>query len=382
MRITEAIRALRRGEPPALGSVPPRVLDLLAAAESRRGRVMELSSLSRCLAAIRHCQPDRVPVTPLANAAARRLVGVSFPEYSTDPYKAAEVICASLEIVGGDMAILLLDLAVEAEGFGQPVLYPEHSTARPDYDRPIIRDVSDYDRIRPVDLADCKRMQNFLTTTRLVVKRTGFSSLVAGFVFGPLGVLSMMRGAQNLFMDCMSHPRKVARACEAITETLLAFTGAQCDAGAAGVAIDSLFASATCLSKNTWEAIEGPFCREIANLIRKKGRAVGIHNCGHGIYFDAQIRSMDPEIISFAQLPDDCASLREVKEKYGGRVTLLGLVPTPLLVHGTPRQVMDEAQREIEILGRDGGFILAPGCEYPPNLDLTNAFALVRAARG
>jgi uroporphyrinogen decarboxylase len=70
----------------------------------------------------------------------------------------------------------------------------------------------------------------------------------------------------------------------------------------------------------------------------------------------------------------------DLKKRYGRAVTLIGYVPTPLLVSGTPRQVMDECRRQIDNLADGGGFILAPGCEYPPNLSLVNAMALVRAA--
>jgi uroporphyrinogen decarboxylase len=41
---------------------------------------------------------------------------------------------------------------------------------------------------------------------------------------------------------------------------------------------------------------------------------------------------------------------------------------------------MDECRRQIDVLAKDGGYILAPGCEYPPNIPLTNAFAMVKAA--
>jgi uroporphyrinogen decarboxylase len=33
------------------------------------------------------------------------------------------------------------------------------------------------------------------------------------------------------------------------------------------------------------------------------------------------------------------------------------------------------------VLAPRGGFILAPECEYPPNIPLTNAFALIKAAQ-
>jgi uroporphyrinogen decarboxylase len=42
---------------------------------------------------------------------------------------------------------------------------------------------------------------------------------------------------------------------------------------------------------------------------------------------------------------------------------------------------MDECRRQIDVLAKGGGFVLAPGCEYPPNIPLTNAFAIVEAAK-
>ena len=89
---------------------------------------------------------------------------------------------------------------------------------------------------------------------------------------------------------------------------------------------------------------------------------------------------MEPEAISFAHLPDDCRTPKELKERYGDQVTLVGYIPTPLLVAGTPQEVTDACREQIEVLAKDGGYILAPGCEYPPNIPLTNAMAMVRAA--
>ena len=71
------------------------------------------------------------------------------------------------------------------------------------------------------------------TTRWALVSRNAIRlrGIVTGFVFGPLGVLSMMRGAENLFKDCLLHPQKVMQACETITGVLIEFVLAQCDAG-------------------------------------------------------------------------------------------------------------------------------------------------------
>ncbi len=381
MDFFKILEHLKEGQIPPLNKFSEPLLNAAASLASMRGRWTELSSVERSLAAFRHKEPDRVPVTPVMGAAARQIKGISFREFSLDAEKAADVFMSGFDFVGGDLVILLLDLSVEAADFGQEVIFPENSTARPNYDNPRIKDVEDYKKLKPIDFTAARRMPMFVDLCRIMVERVGFQGIVSGFVFGPLGVLGMMRGAEHLFKDCINYPKEVCRACETITEVLLEFTQAQCDAGVPVIIIDTLFASGNGLSKSLWEEIEGPFAREISRKIKENGLSVGIHNCGHDIYFDAQIRSMEPEAISFAHLPDDCKSPQELKERYGDQVTLVGYIPTPLLVDGSPQEVMDACRRQIDVLGKGGGYILAPGCEYPPNIPLTNGIAMVKAAQ-
>jgi uroporphyrinogen decarboxylase len=380
MKIMDTIKKLKQGEVPHLGTISDAVLDFAVGASRFRSRFQSVSSLERVLTAVRHKEPDRVPVTPILSGGARQISGISYPDHSLNADKTAQSFLDGWKFVGGDLVLLMLDLSLEAADFGQKIVYPDNSTPYPDYDHPVIRDVDDYDRIQSFDPLKSPRMSEFVRLCRIMVKEVGLKSIVTGFVFGPLGVLAMMRGAELLFKDCVLYPKKVQKACEIITGVLIEYVQAQCDAGVPAVAIDSLFASKTGLPKKLWEEIEGPFVSEISRVIKDNGLIVGVHNCGHDPYFDAQIRSMEPEVMSFAHLPDDCKDRKELKTKYGDRVTLLGYVATPLLVHGTPTEVMDECRRQIDDLAPGGGFILAPGCEYPPGIPLTNAIAIIKAA--
>ncbi len=378
--ILEILKQLLQGRMPPLHTVPAPLLDAVTSVSSLRGKVSSLSSLERVVTAFRNKQPDRVPVTPILCSGARQIAGISFPDFALDAAKASQVFVDGFEFVGGDFVILLLDLSVEAADFGQAMIYPEESTPRPDYDKPIIKDPDDYVRITTIDFSQARRMQEFVKLCRLTVEKIGLRGIVSGFVFGPLGVLGMMRGAEAMFRDCLLYPDKVKKACETITEVLIEFVQAQCETGIGAIAIDTLFASRNGLSKTLWEEIEGPFAREISKAITEKGIITGIHNCGHDPFFDAQIRSMHPGFISFAHLPDDCPTPDELKERYGDQVTLVGHIPTPLLITGSPAQVMDACRKQIDDYAKDGGYVLAPGCEYPPNISLDNALAMIRAA--
>jgi uroporphyrinogen decarboxylase len=380
MKIKKILKSVKEKKVPQLRCFPEQLVDAAATVSSFRGKFSKLTPIERLLTTIRHKEPDRVPVAPLANAVARRITGISFPEYSTNAEKTAEALCASINFVGGDLVVMLIDLSVEAADFGQEVIYPINSTAHPNYLNPYIKDVADYLKIKPINLSATTRMKEIVKLCEIMSDPKRCPVPVSGFVYGPLEILLMMRGAKDFYKDCRNYPDHVKKACAAITETLLDFVKAQCDTGIHAITIDTLLASWNALPKNVWSDLEGEFTGEITRCARDNGCIVGIHNCGDGVYFDAQIKAMAPDFISFAQLPDDCKTPREMKEKYGDQITLVGYVHTPTLVNGTPQAVMDEAREQIDILARDGGFVLAPGCEYPPNLSLENAFALVKAA--
>lgn len=381
MNLGKIIGALREGIIPPPYEIPKGVLKFAASAMSTRGKISDLSSVERTFAALFHKEPDRVPVTPLLCSAARQINGFTFPQMSLNGEDAAEIFFAGFDLVGGDFIELMLDLSVEAADFGQKMIYPEDTTAQPDYSKPVIRDIDDYRKIKRITLAEAPRMKEFITLCSSIVRRVGFKGVVGGFVFGPAGVLSMMRGAENFLKDCLLYPKEVRQACEIVTEVLIEYAIAQCDAGVPAVAIDTLYASASGLPKKVWEEIEGPFVKELSRTIKKKGHMVGVHNCGYKPYADVQLKYMEPEVFSFAHLPDDCSSAEELKEKYGEATCLVGFISTHLLVNGTPAEVMDECKRQIDVLAKGGGFILAPGCEYPPNIPLTNAFVMVEAAK-
>jgi uroporphyrinogen decarboxylase len=54
-----------------------------------------------------------------------------------------------------------------------------------------------------------------------------------------------------------------------------------------------------------------------------------------------------------------------LKEDFGSDICFYGGVDIQrILCQGTPQQVSDEVKRLIDILGRDGGYIIGPGHTY------------------
>jgi len=72
--------------------------------------------------------------------------------------------------------------------------------------------------------------------------------------------------------------------------------------------------------------------------------------------------------------------IRKAKQILAGHMCVKGNVSSTLLALGTPAEVEREARNLIDDLAPGGGFILASGCEVPPNAPLENVRALIGAA--
>ncbi|MGD1975155.1 MAG: uroporphyrinogen decarboxylase family protein [Desulfobacterales bacterium] len=325
--------------------------------------------------------PDRVPAAPLICGAARRVYGVTYEEWAQDGELMAKSMVQAQELIGFDGILGLVDLSVEAADLGQKMVYPVEDTPHPDYDDPCIKTPDDYLKIERIDPTKSPRMKEMLTYMDIICNEKAATVPIMGFVYGPLGILSMMRGAENVFRDCYKNKEAVIKAEEVITEVLVDYIKAMCKTGVHAIVLDTLFASQTIMRKEMWREIEGPHTKVLADTIRECGAMVMVHNCGNGIYFDVQIEMMDPVAISFAYPPDDCKDMKEAKEKWGKKVCLCGYAsPAQYAFLGSPEEMKAECKKEIEELGKDGGFILATGCEFPPNGSLMNAIAMMEAA--
>ena len=343
----------------------------------------EMTSLERISTALGYQKPDRVPVAPLFCGASHRVLGTTYDIWSQDAAVATKSLLASHELLGFDAFVTLVDLSVEAADFGQKVIFPKNSTAYPDYNDYFIKGGDDYQKIAYVDPLKSQRMKSVIDICHGLAQARGHDTGVIGFIYGPLGVLSQIRGHEDLFKDLIRFPDRVLEAVETITQTLVEYAAAQIRAGAHSVCIDPLYSSASILKKETWERFEGPFCKRIADAIRDAGGLVTMHNCGNGVYFDAIIKWINPVAISHAHPAYGCNSWQEHAEIWGNKVVSMGYAdPATIGIEMTSEEVIEECRRELATFSNtNGGFILSTGCEFPPNGNLLSVIAMVKAGR-
>ena len=340
-----------------------------------------MNSMERVLKALNHEEADRVPVYPIISGASRRFVNASYEEWSNNADICAEAMLKAREELGLDCIVTLIDLSVECDAWGQKLIFPENEAAHPDYSQSVVGDIDEYEKIKKVDYRTSKRMMMHIETCKKIVAAANGEFPVIAFVFGPLGTLSMLRNQQEMYMDFYDDPDAVKEAAAQINETLKEYACALMDTGVNGIMVDTLFSSGSIMHKDMWDDLEGDLVEDLANTIRSKNGLVMIHNCGEKVYFDAQIKRMKPDAINFLFAPDDCADFKECKEKYGKVTTLIGCVSPANAVIGSDENWEQECRDNIDAMAKDGGFILATGCEYPANAEFDRARSMVEIAK-
>lgn len=340
-----------------------------------------MNAMERVVTALQHKEPDRVPVYPILSGVSRNLVDASYKDWATDAEICSKALLKAREEFDLDCIVTLIDLSVECDAWGQELIFHEDAAAHPDYSKCVIQDIEEYKKIKKVDYTTSKRMMMHIETCKKLVEEAKGEFPVIAFVFGPLGVLSMLRNQQDMYMDLYDDPDAVKAAAKEINETLKDYCRALMKTGVNGIMLDTLFSSGTIMSKDMWCEMEGDLVKELADVTREEGGLVMVHNCGERIYFDAQIKYMNPIAISFLFPPDDCKDFAECKEKYGDKITLIGCVTPASAVIGTDEEWDEECKRNMDDMMKGGGFMLATGCEYPSNASFDRAKRMVDLAK-
>ena len=341
-----------------------------------------MTSLERVIAVLNHQEPDRVPVYPLINSISRNYVGIDYAEWTQNEDKCAEAILKATEELDVDVICSLVDLSVEAADWGMKMRYQTDAAASPDTNEHFINCADDFDKVVHLDPHKTPRMSGHMRLVKKLYDAKGQEKPIVAFVFGPLGVLSMMTGLAPMFKYLRKAPEKVHQALRNVTDTLKDYCTALIDeCGCHAIMFDTLYSSQTIMRPAMWDEWEGPYIQELAELVHSKDTMVMIHNCGDGIYFKEQIDRMHPEAISFLYLPPDCATKEELKEKYGKDITLIcGLDPADLVTKDED-YIRSRCREDMDVYKKDGGFILSTGCEYPAQLHDNYARVIIEEAK-
>lgn len=125
-----------------------------------------------------------------------------------------------------------------------------------------------------------------------------------------------------------------------------------------------------------WRKFFKPRLRKLYDEVHKAGLPVSIHSCG-------DISGIIPDLIEMGvnmitPLQAEALDFNYLKKEYGRHLTFWGGVSTQkTFPYGSPGDVRAEVRERIKVLGKGGGYIIAPSHELQGDVPLENMLAFI-----
>lgn len=195
----------------------------------------------------------------------------------------------------------------------------------------------------------------------------------------PFDTLSMSRGLIDFSYDLMERPQQVRAAALALTEGYVRLSHSSARlTGVPRVSVLCHRTSKDFMSPRHFRELALPSLERIVDDLVSRNITPVLHCDGN---WDSNLDDLRrfPKGKTILQL-DGATDIFRAKEVIGDHCCLFGDVPSTMLAFGRKEEVVDYCRRLIDVVGKDGGFILAAGCEIPPNARPENVKAMIDAA--
>ena len=196
----------------------------------------------------------------------------------------------------------------------------------------------------------------------------------------PFDTFSQARNVVNFSMDLFKQPDKIGKAALHMAHSFADM--AIIMAKLVGVPIVQCYCHRTSnsfISPKQFEELALPSLETIVNRIIDAGMTPILHCDGDWLKNLSSMRRLPAGRIVL-QL-DGLTDIFQAKKEIGDRMCLFGDVPAAKLATGSTTEVDEYCHRLIEEVGQGGGFILAGGCEIPPNARPENVRVMVNAVK-
>jgi uroporphyrinogen decarboxylase len=191
-----------------------------------------------------------------------------------------------------------------------------------------------------------------------------------------------LRGMENLLIDMVLNPRFVEELFDRILAHHLSLLEIVLDYDFEAVYIGDDWGQqkGLIMGPPMWRTYIKPGMRKMFDLIKSRGKYVCLHSCG-------DLREIFPELVDmgldiYNTIQPEIYDLETLKREFGSHVTFYGGISTQqFLPYAGPAEVRDHTRKVRRIMGRDGGYILAPTHAVTEDIPVENVLAMVEVAR-
>lgn len=313
----------------------------------------------------------RRKVIPIMTAPGAELVGALPREVFQNGELQFRCIEELSRAVPVDAQVTFMDLSIEAEAFGSPVVFS-------DYEIPTIReplaDNADAIAALQVPAVGSGRTAEALKCARLCAEKLDRPTF--GGMIGPYSLAGRIADMTEMMILAGAEPETAHALLRKTTDFLKEYVRAIRDTGVAGVIIAE--PAAGLLSPEMCQEFAADYLKEIIAEVKSDSFLVILHNCGRT---EKQI----PALLSTgadALHVGNAVSILDILPQMPESIPLLGnLDPVNVMKNMTSEEVYKETADLLSRTSEYKNYVLSSGCDLPPAVPMENIRAFMRAAR-
>ena len=307
---------------------------------------------------------------PILSFPGIHLTGLTVEEMVRDGHLQAVCMEAVAERFDTGAAFSLMDLSVEAEAFGSPIHYSGDEV--PTVTAAIIHDEEEAEALRVPEVGE-GRTGECVKGIREICGLITDRPVLAGII-GPYSLAGRLLDMTEIMVLCYEEPELVETVLKKTTEFLIKYAKAFKEAGADGIAIAE--PAAGLLSPGLIAEFSTPYVKQIRDAVEDDSFMILYHNCGNAVPLLDNIKEIGAAGYSFGNAIDIEEALKVMP---GDSIVIGNIDPAGIIRNGTPEQIREETLALMERCCKYPNFVVASGCDIPPNTSLENIEAFFGA---
>ncbi|NPV58142.1 MAG: uroporphyrinogen-III decarboxylase [Actinobacteria bacterium] len=356
--------------------------------------------LERILTAVRLERPDRVPVVPLGDSFCARHQGVKLSEFCTNPELSNQVMLKCFMELGEVDGIQHTNFYVHnlSTAWLSRLKIPGRDLPEDELwqvDEVELMSESDYDAIindgfRPfIERFYLERLDNLgeklpvffmsVPSAMQAMKDHGIVPFSPAIVTIPYELFCGGRSMHQFLRDLYRIPDKVQAAMDVAIRDMIEDARMMCGMIKPIAAwVGGWRAASEFISPRHWQRFVFPYYKQMVEAVVEEGVIAVLHFDSDWTRDLEYLRELPAKRIVFS--PDGSTDIFKAKQVLGDHACIMGDVPASLLSLGTVEKVEEYCKRLIEEIG-PAGFILAQGCDIPPNARPENVAAMIASVK-
>lgn len=317
---------------------------------------------------------ERVPVTVFGGGMwSIKDYGTTFEALALDPDKMTDMCVTESEKIQSDVVYVgsgynNFHASAVGKAFGAGIKYRE--IGAPDLTMHFVNSEEDIAKIDISEIDKDPVIKTVIEATRKVKEKIGNKYLVTMTCWGPFTLAARMAGEEMFMKATFKKPALVEKLCDFCADLLIhLYEPLVSDGTLECISIADPTASGDLINKKQMERFAVPPLKKMTDWVKSKNAHSILHICGDTSDRLELFPQTGASVIFFDQKVD----IRKAKEVLFGKMCFGGnIAPVHVLLNKTADEVEQACREVIEIAGKDGGFVLVPGCDIPPTIPYEN----------